>query len=101
MRNTLAFLAALALTVAAAGWYLGWYHIQAMPGHAGHESVNIDIDTGKAGQDLHKGEQKVEKLLEKKGLTGPAADVAGPKDKSAPLIQPPRGLFEESEPKSR
>lgn len=96
MRNTLAFLAALALTVAAAGWYLGWYHVRATPSRAGHESVTVDVNTDKVGQDLHNGKAKVEELLQKKGLTGPAG-----KDGSAPVVPMPHGLSEEAEPPAR
>jgi hypothetical protein len=35
MRNLLAFVAAVVLTVAAVGWYLDWYHVGTAPGRRG------------------------------------------------------------------
>jgi hypothetical protein len=65
MRNMLAFLAMIALAVGGTGWYLGWFEVKSAPGSAGHRDYNIDINTVKLGDDLHKGASKVEKLLEK------------------------------------
>jgi hypothetical protein len=59
MRNTLAFLAVLALTVAGAGWYLGWFQVHSTPLPSGHQQVNIDIDTAKVEHDLKNGGEKV------------------------------------------
>jgi hypothetical protein len=70
MRNTLAFLAAVLLTVTAAGWYLDWYTIRPQPTATGRHSYNIEINTSKIGQDLsaslRSGEQKVKNLLDRK-----------------------------------
>jgi len=65
MRNLLAFLAALALTFAGVGWYLDWFKIRSAPPveEPGHRSVNIDINTKKVGQDLHRAEEKVQDAL--------------------------------------
>jgi hypothetical protein len=63
MRNMLAFLAALLLTVAGLGWYLGWFTLQTVPGEAGHRNVTVDIDTSKIGADLRDAEQSLEKKL--------------------------------------
>jgi hypothetical protein len=59
MKNTLAFVAALALTVAGVGWYLGWFQVRTTPGTNGHETVNIDVNTEKVYHDLHEGEDEV------------------------------------------
>jgi hypothetical protein len=59
MRNLLAFSAAAALTVAGLGWYLDWYKIQATPSTNGHRNVEIDIDTNKMTQDVHKGGEQI------------------------------------------
>ncbi len=72
MRNMLAFVAAVALTVVIAGWYLGWYSIRSTTGNTGHRNVNIDINTKKIGQDLQQGANKVEKILDKN--TGPVLE---------------------------
>jgi hypothetical protein len=65
MRNLIAFLATLFLTVAVVGWYLGWYQVHTLTTSPGHRSVKIDIDTAKVGQDLKKGGQKLEELGDK------------------------------------
>jgi len=67
MRNILAFLAALGLTVLGVGYYLGWYSVKSTVGTSGHRSVNIDINTNKIEQDVQKGSAKIEKVLEKQG----------------------------------
>jgi hypothetical protein len=59
MRNTLAFVAALAVTVAVVGWYLGWYQVGITPAGAGHQKLNIDINTEKVTKDVMQGEQEV------------------------------------------
>jgi hypothetical protein len=64
MRNLLALLAALLLLVAGVGWYRDWFKVHSQPADAGHHKVNIDIDTHKIGQDLHQGEQKLQRLLD-------------------------------------
>jgi hypothetical protein len=65
MRNLMAFLAALFLTVAGVGWYLGWYQVHTFTTAPGHRSVKIDIDTSKVGEDLKKGGKKLEEMGEK------------------------------------
>jgi hypothetical protein len=66
MRNLLAFLAAAALTVAGAGWYLGWYRVKETDAAPGHKAVHIDIDSNKIGEDLHKGGERLQEALDKK-----------------------------------
>ena len=53
MRNLLAFFAAVTLTVVGGGWYLGWFR-----------TVKVELNTTKIREDLHKGGQKVQQLLE-------------------------------------
>jgi hypothetical protein len=67
MRNLLAFLAALVVTVVAVGWYLDWYKVHNLPAPAGHRHLTIDINTVKIGEDLHKGEQNLQKMLDGTG----------------------------------
>jgi len=59
MRNLLAFTAALVLTAAGLGWYLGWYRIHSAPASGGHRNVNIDINTDKINDDIHRAEKKL------------------------------------------
>jgi hypothetical protein len=66
MRNMLALFAAALLTVVGLGWYLGWYKVSSQPASVpGQHSVQIDIDTKKIGEDVQKGEKKIEQILEK------------------------------------
>jgi len=59
MRNLLAFTAAVVLTVAGLGWYLGWYRIHSAPASDGHRNVNIDINTDKITDDIERAEKKI------------------------------------------
>ena len=104
MRNLLAFVGALVVTVAGLGYYLGWYTVRTGPSPAGR-SVTVDIDTGKIGQDLSRAEQKLHKKLEERsrqtdpnGLAGsPKAHPARPESGPALPGTGGPGLFEESE----
>jgi hypothetical protein len=59
MRNLLAFTAALVLTVAGLGWYLGWFRVHSAPASDGHRNVNIDINTDKISDDIERAEKKI------------------------------------------
>jgi hypothetical protein len=86
MRNLLAFLAALVLTVAGVGWYLDWYKLRSGTLPSGHHNINIDIDTGKFTEDLQKGEEKLHNLLEKRRQEQNAkreADAKADKDRAS------------------
>lgn len=63
MRNLLAFLAAVCLTVAGSGWYLGWYTVETPPTQTGRRNVNIEINTVKIGQDIQRGSERLQDLL--------------------------------------
>ena len=63
MRNLLAFLAALCLTVAISGWYLGWYTVESAPAPQGKRNVNIEINTVKIGEDIQRGSERLQDLL--------------------------------------
>jgi hypothetical protein len=64
----LALFGAALLTLVGVGWYLGWYKVRSQPASVpGQHTVNIDIDTKKIGNDLEKGERKLQHLLENKG----------------------------------
>ena len=83
MRNMLAFLAAVTLTVIAVGWYFDWFRLTSVPGSGGHRSVTIDINTPKIKHDVSEAEHKIEKKLADKSQSGdapatPAADPAKP-----------------------
>ena len=91
MRNMLAFTAAVVLTVAGLGWYLGWYRIHSTPASAGHRNVNIDINTEKITDDIHRAEKKI--LDHANEHVQPAKDKAdkrtdNPTNDAANLVSP-------------
>jgi hypothetical protein len=87
MRNLLAFLAALALTVAGVGWYLDWYRVRSSPAEAGQRSVTVDIDVKKIGSDLIEAEHKVQEKLAEKSKAH-SVGVPGPKVEKGPAEPP-------------
>src|SRR5437879_6340876 len=68
MRNTLALVGAAVVTFGGLGWYLDWFMVRSNPAPPGHRNLNIDIDTIKITEDLHKGGVKVQEVLEKNKL---------------------------------
>ena len=82
MRNLLALLGFALVTFLVVGWYLDWYHVTPKAGATpGHRSVEIDINSKKIGEDVHKGVQagseKIHDLFDKDGkpVAQPAAGV--------------------------
>jgi hypothetical protein len=81
MRNLLALLGFALVTFLAVGWYLDWYHVTPKSAATtGHRSVEIDINSKKIGEDVHRGVDAVEKkgheLLDKDGkATTPATPL--------------------------
>ena len=71
MRNLLAFFAAVTLTVVGVGWYLGWF-----------QTVNIELNTTKIREDLNKGEQKVQQLLDNRRKDRAASKPEGGQESS-------------------
>jgi hypothetical protein len=78
MKNLLALLGALVVTFFAVGWYLDWYKIQSTTDSAGHREVNIDLNTKKINEDIRKGADKVEKVIEHKQTTGTDGSTVPP-----------------------
>jgi hypothetical protein len=77
MRNILAFLAASVICIAGLGYYLGWYSVQSSAGAAGKRQVNIDIDGRKISDDVKKGTEKFQQLIDQ----SQAADSTNPATK--------------------
>ena len=104
MRNLLAFVGALVVTVAGLGYYLGWYTVHTGPSPSGR-SVTFDIDTGKIGEDLKRAERKIQTKLEQPGgqpgdpgrLAGSPKTSPAPKGTTDPSGRDWPGFFEESE----
>ena len=90
MRNLLALLGAAIVTFLVVGYFLDWYHIQAIPGSDGHRQVNIDVNTPKITTDLKQGEATVEHLIEK-NKQGTESQQA-PTPNSAPTPSAPNAV---------
>jgi hypothetical protein len=90
MRNMLAFLAAVALTVIGVGWYLDWFKVHSVPASSGHRALSIDVDTNKVSHDLLDAEHKIEKRLADKSES--AGHDINPLSKVNPLggSEPPK-----------
>jgi hypothetical protein len=82
MRNLLAFSAALCLTVGISGWYLGWYTVENQPAPKGKRNVNIEINTVKIGEDIQRGSEKLQDLINKELRDRDAKDKEAEKRKS-------------------
>jgi hypothetical protein len=81
MRNMLAFFAALLLSVAGVGWYLGWYTIHSTPAPDGQRSVTVDINTVKIARDLRAAEERIQQELTERSQKR-QADAAREKPKA-------------------
>jgi hypothetical protein len=81
MRNLLAFLAAVAITLGVVGWYLDWYKVRSVPASSGQRSLSIDIHTDKIGTDIESGAKELQHLLDKNGTH---ADKAAEHKEPAP-----------------
>jgi tRNA A37 N6-isopentenylltransferase MiaA len=77
MRNILALLAALVIMIGGTGWYLGWFSVQSTAGAAGKRQVNIEVDSRKISEDLQKGTEKIQQVIDQSR----AADSTNPSDK--------------------
>jgi hypothetical protein len=85
MRNMLAFLAAVALTVLGLGWYLEWYKFGTSPAPGGHLNVTFDVNAPKIGTDVRHAEENIQKkLLERNKQAGDAAGKALEPEKVKP-----------------
>jgi hypothetical protein len=97
MRNLLAFLAAVCLTVGVSGFYLGWYTVETAPAPQGKRTVNIEINTIKIGEDIQRGSEHLQDLIkdgnnknkaaEKKPAPAKAGHVAAHEDGNAELSE--------------
>ena len=78
MRNILALLAAMVIMIGGTGWYLGWFSVQSTAGAAGKRQVNIEVDSRKISEDLQKGTEKLQSVIDQTR----AADSSSPSDKA-------------------
>jgi len=92
MRNILAAVGAAVVAFLAVGWYLGWYQVSSTTSSKGPQSVQVDINPTKITEDVKKGVENGEKIVESlrdqpgadgKAPTTPAKEspkTAGPAD---------------------
>jgi hypothetical protein len=66
MRNLLALLGATVVTVVAVGWYLDWFRVRPAASGDGHKNYNLQLNTTKIEEDIHKGTSKALDAIEKK-----------------------------------
>jgi hypothetical protein len=65
MRNLLAFLAAATITVLLVGWHLDWFTVRKVSAPEGKSRLDIEFNTGKIGDDLHKGGERLRDAIER------------------------------------
>jgi hypothetical protein len=63
MRNILALVGAAVVTVLGVGWYLDWFHVRRAPSPDGKTNVNVEFNTNKISEDLHRGTEKIHDLI--------------------------------------
>lgn len=85
MRNILAAVGAAVVAFLAVGWYLGWYQVSSTTSSKGPQSVQVDINPTKIGEDVKKGVENGEKIVDSlrdapgtDGKTSPATGSAKP-----------------------
>jgi hypothetical protein len=66
MRNLLALVGALVVTVLGVGWYLDWFRVHRAPSEGGKSNYNVEFNTNKINGDLQKGGEKLQSAIEKK-----------------------------------
>jgi hypothetical protein len=78
MKNLFALLGALVVTFVLVGWYLDWFKIQSGTDSSGHREVNIDFNTKKINEDISKGAERIEKVIEHKQPSTTPSDPTNP-----------------------
>jgi hypothetical protein len=79
MKNFLALIGLVVILAAGIGWYCGWYQIGSAPAPDGHRRFNVDVNTDEIRNDVKKGIENVEDLINKKdGPTTTAPKVETP-----------------------
>jgi hypothetical protein len=93
MRNILAFIGALVVTLVVVGWYEDWFQLRTTPGADGNRNLSIDIDSKKVTDDVKKTENEIQHLLDEHAkaagqTTQPAKDQVPGIDLNAPGKDP-------------
>jgi hypothetical protein len=66
VKNLIFVLFLLVVVFAVAGYFLGWYQITDLPtGTTGQHRLQIDINTTKIRDDLHRGSEKVQEGIDR------------------------------------
>ena len=64
MRNFLAIVGAATIAFLAVGWYLGWYEVSSLPSPQGKQSLHVDINQDKITDDVKKGVEKGNEIVD-------------------------------------
>lgn len=76
MRNLLAFIGGLVVTLGLLGWYLGWFRfVGVTAGDSGNTRLSFDINQDKIRKDVESGVQRGREFIEKG--SAPTATVKG------------------------
>ena len=85
MRNILAAVGAAVVAFLAVGWYLGWYQVSSTTSSKGPQSVQVDINPNKITEDVKKGVENGEKIVDSlREQQGADSKAATPPAKEAP-----------------
>jgi hypothetical protein len=85
MRNILAFLGALVVTLVVVGWYENWFQFRTTPGADGNRNITIDIDSNKVTNDVEEAEHKVQTFIDEEAKKARSTSPAQPaKDRPPP-----------------
>jgi hypothetical protein len=88
MRNLLALLAALCLTMVIAGWYLNWYSVHSVPAADGHRKLSIDINTAKLSDDVQRGGESFWNFIDKARKPDTTSEVKTDASPETPKKEP-------------
>ncbi len=86
MKNLIYLLFLGLLAFAVTGWFLDSYSIAGVPTSSGHHRVQIDVNTDKVKDDLHKGQAKLQDTINR--LQGDQAEGSTPADEKQAKSDP-------------
>jgi reverse gyrase len=87
MRNILAFVGALVVTLVVVGWYENWFQFRTTAGADGNRNISIDIDSKKVSEDVKQTEKKIETFIDEKSKEIKSSTPAAPAPPFNPATQ--------------
>jgi hypothetical protein len=87
MRNLLAFVGALVVTLVVVGWYENWFQFRTTAGADGNRNISIDIDPKKVTDDVKQTEKKIENFIDEKSKEIKSSNPAAPAPPFNPASQ--------------